>query len=51
MRLVDSFERDSLRDLSAIECHQVSGGGTPTPATPPHEPQLPPIGGFPPPNG
>jgi hypothetical protein len=51
MRRVDTCELDMIRDLSAIECDQVSGGGTPKPATPPPEPQLPPTGGFPPPNG
>ena len=45
MRIVDSFERDTMRDLNAIECDQVSGGGTPKPATPPPEPQLPPVVG------
>jgi len=51
MRTVDTFELDATRDLSAIECDQVSGGGTPKPATPPPEPQLPPSSGFPSPNG
>jgi hypothetical protein len=39
------------RELNEIELDQVSGGGTPKPVPPPPEPQLPPSGGFPPPNG
>jgi len=38
------------RELNEIELDQVSGGGTPKPATPPPEPQLPPTI-LPPPNG
>jgi hypothetical protein len=42
---------ETEREVNEIECDQVSGGGTPKPATPPSEPQLPPSGGFLPPNG